>query len=95
VRGRGYLKSAKDIQQIVLKSENGTPVLLQDVGTRRDGPDERRGLTELNGQAEVVSRHSFSSATAENALSVIKNIKQKITELADGLPEGRVHCASL
>ena len=55
VRGRGYLKGAKDLEQIVLKSENGTPVLLRDVARVELGPDERRGLTELNGQGEVVS----------------------------------------
>jgi Cu(I)/Ag(I) efflux system membrane protein CusA/SilA len=87
VRGRGYLRGAKDIEQIVLKSENGTPVLLQDVARVEIGPDERRGLTELNGQGEVVSGIVLQR-DGENALSVIKNIKQKIAELADGLPKG-------
>ena len=87
VRGRGYLKGARDIEQIVLKNDNGTPVLLRDVARVEIGPDERRGLTELNGQGEVVSGIVLQR-DGENALSVIKNVKQKIAELADGLPKG-------
>jgi copper/silver efflux system protein len=51
VRGRGYLKGISDLQKIVLKNDGGTPVLLQDVARVELGPDERRGLTELNGEA--------------------------------------------
>src|SRR5512144_951405 len=54
VRGRGYLKSIDDLKQVVLKVENGTPVLLQDVARVELGPDERRGITELNGDGEAV-----------------------------------------
>ena len=49
VRGRGYLRGIGDIEQLVLKSEKGTPVLLRDVARVELGPDERRGLTELDG----------------------------------------------
>ena len=55
VRGRGYLKGIPDLQRIVLKTEGGTPVLLRDVARVELGPDERRGLTELNGEGEVAS----------------------------------------
>jgi len=55
VRGRGYLKGVADIEQIVLKVERGTPVLLRDVARVGLGPDERRGLAELNGEGEAVS----------------------------------------
>ena len=49
IRGKGYIKSINDLGDIVLKVNNGTPVLLRDV-TRVDLlPDERRGVTELNG----------------------------------------------
>ena len=87
VRGRGYLKGTKDIEQIVLKSENGTPVLVGDVARVEIGPDERRGLAELNGQGEVAGGIVLQR-DGENALSVIKNVKQKIAELAGGLPKG-------
>ncbi|HWC62496.1 MAG TPA: efflux RND transporter permease subunit, partial [Rhizomicrobium sp.] len=81
VRGRGYLKGIGDIENIVLKSENGTPVLLKDVGHVELGPDERRGLTELNGQGEVAAGIALQR-DGENALTVIKNIKQKIADIA-------------
>jgi len=87
VRGRGYLRGIKDIEQTVLKSQAGTPVLLSDVAHVEIGPDERRGLTELNGQGEVAAGIVLQR-DGENALSVIKNVKQKIAELADGLPKG-------
>jgi Cu(I)/Ag(I) efflux system membrane protein CusA/SilA len=87
VRGRGYLKGIPDLQSIVLKSEGGTPVLLQDVARVELGPDERRGLTELNGVGEVVSGivlQRFGS----NALDVIDNVKKRLKELAGSLPQG-------
>jgi Cu(I)/Ag(I) efflux system membrane protein CusA/SilA len=86
VRGRGYLKGIPDLEQIVLKSERGTPVRLRDVARMELGPDERRGLTELDGEGEVVSGIVLQR-DGENALTVIKNIKAKIAEIAGGLPE--------
>jgi Cu(I)/Ag(I) efflux system membrane protein CusA/SilA len=87
VRGRGYLRGPKDIEQIVLKSQNGTPVQVSDVARVEIGPAERRGLAELNGQGEVVGGIVLQR-DGENALSVIKNIKQKIAEIAGSLPKG-------
>src|SRR6266704_5689605 len=87
VRGRGYLRGVPDIEQIVLKSERGTPVRMRDVARVELGPDERRGLTELNGTGEVVSGIVLQR-DGENALSVIKHVKDKIAEIAGGLPEG-------
>ncbi len=55
VRGHGYLKGIPDLRKIVLKNDGGTPVLLEDVARIELGPDERRGLTELNGDGEVAS----------------------------------------
>jgi Cu(I)/Ag(I) efflux system membrane protein CusA/SilA len=86
VRGRGYIHSVPDIEQVVLKTERGTPVRIRDVARVEFGPDERRGLTELDGEGEVVSGIVLQRDGA-NALTVIKNIKQKIAEIADGLPE--------
>ena len=87
VRGQGYLRGPQDIEQIVLKSENGTPVLVRDLARVEIGPDERRGLAELNGQGEVVGGIVLQR-DGENALSVIKNVKQKIAEIAGSLPKG-------
>ena len=86
VRGRGYLKGIPDLEQIVLKTERGTPVRIRDVARVELGPDERRGLTELDGEGEVVSGIVLQR-DGEKALTVIKNIKSKIAEIAGGLPE--------
>jgi len=87
VRGRGYLRGIADIEQLVLKSERGTPVLLRDVARVELGPDERRGLTELNGEGEVVSGIVLQRF-GQNALDVIERVKAKIAEVSSGLPEG-------
>ncbi|MBI4083046.1 MAG: efflux RND transporter permease subunit [Candidatus Lambdaproteobacteria bacterium] len=87
VRGRGYLRGKADLEQIVLKVEKGTPVLLRDVARIELGPDERRGLTELNGEGEVVSGIVLQRF-GQNALDVIGSVKERIAELAAALPEG-------
>ena len=87
VRGRGYLRGKGDIENLVVKSEKGTPVLIRDIARVELGPDERRGLTELNGEGEVVSG-IVMARFGENALEVIRNVKAKIAEIAPGLPEG-------
>ena len=87
VRGRGYLRGIGDLEQIALKSNNGAPVLLRDVAHVQLGPDERRGLTDLNGQGEVVGGIVLQR-DGENALAVINSVKQKIAEIADSLPAG-------
>src|SRR6266851_653626 len=86
VRGRGYIRGVPDLEAIVLKTERGTPVHIRDVARVELGPDERRGLTELDGEGEVVSGIVLQRDGA-NALSVIKNIKQKIAEIAGSLPD--------
>jgi Cu(I)/Ag(I) efflux system membrane protein CusA/SilA len=87
VRGRGYLKGLPDLLGIVLKNEGGTPVLMQDVARVELGPDERRGLTELDGDGEVASGIVLQRSGA-NALDVINSVKKRIAELAASLPKG-------
>ena len=87
VRGKGYLRGKQDIEDLVVKSERGTPVLLRDVARVELGPDERRGISELNGEGEVVSGIAMARY-GQNALEVIQNIKDKIAEISAGLPEG-------
>ncbi|GAP34125.1 efflux RND transporter permease subunit [Piscinibacter sakaiensis] len=87
VRGKGYLRGKSDIETLVLKSEGGTPVLIRDVARVEMAPDERRGLSELNGEGEVVSGIAMSRF-GQNALEVIHNLKAKVTEISAGLPDG-------
>jgi Cu(I)/Ag(I) efflux system membrane protein CusA/SilA len=87
VRGRGYLESIADIESIVLKAQGGTPVLIKDVARVELAPDERRGVTELNGEGEVVSGIAIQRY-GQNALSVIASIKDRLAEIAGSLPRG-------
>jgi copper/silver efflux system protein len=90
VRGRGYLRNMQDLGNIVLKADpsgSGTPVLLKDVARIELGPDERRGIAEMNGTGEVVGGIALKRDGAD-ALTTIGNIKAKLDELKPGLPEG-------
>ncbi len=85
IRGRGYLKGINDLGNIVLKTSNGTPVLLRDIARVELGPDERRGITELNGEGEVASGIVLQRFGV-NALDVIENVKMRFKEIASSLP---------
>jgi len=87
VRGRGYIRSVKDLEMISVGGERGTPILVRDIGNVTIGPDMRRGIAELDGKGEavggiVVMRHG------ENALNLIDRVKQKIKEIEPSLPPG-------
>ena len=87
VRGKGYLRGKADIEMLVVKSDKGTPVRIRDIARVELTPDERRGLTELNGEGEVVAGIAMARY-GQNALEVIANLKAKIAEIAPGLPTG-------
>ncbi|MBS0370222.1 MAG: efflux RND transporter permease subunit [Proteobacteria bacterium] len=87
VRGKGYLRGKDDIGALVVKAEGGTSVLVRDIARVELAPDERRGLTELNGDGEVVAGIAMARY-GQNALEVIHNLKYKIAEIGPGLPEG-------
>jgi len=87
VRGRGYIKKTEDIENIVLKVENGTPIYVKNVGRVHLGPDLRRGVAELDGKGETVGG-IVVMRYGENALTVIDGIKKKISEIQSSLPDG-------
>ena len=87
VRGRGYLRGVSDIENLVVKADKGTPVLIRDIARVELVPEERRGLTELNGEGEVVAGIAVARY-GQNALDVIHNLKAKIAEISSGLPQG-------
>lgn len=87
IRGRGYLRGIDDLKKVVLKADSGTPVLLEDVARIELVPDERRGITELNGEGEVVSGIAMQRYGA-NALDVIREVKAHLASLKDSLPKG-------
>lgn len=87
VRGRGYVKSLSDLEQLVLKSDAGTPVKVKDVASVSLGPEMRRGIAELDGQGDVVGG-IVVMREGENALNVIERVKQKLADLKPSMPEG-------
>lgn len=87
VRGRGYLHGKADLERLVLKVEKGIPVLLRDVARVELVPNERRGITEWNGEGEAVSGIALARY-GQNALQVIQNVKDRLNEITIGLPEG-------
>src|SRR6266487_1933813 len=87
VRGHGYIKKIEDIEDIVLKVENGTPVYLKNIATVHLGGDIRRGVAELDGRGETVGG-IVVMRYGENALNVIDGIKKKIEEIKSSLPGG-------
>src|SRR5436189_436364 len=87
VRGRGYIKKVEDIENVPLKSQKGTHIYVTNVGTVHLGPDIRRGISELNGEGEVVGR-IVVLRYGENALRVIDGVKKKLEEIKPSFPEG-------
>jgi copper/silver efflux system protein len=87
VRGRGYIKSIGDIENIVLKVENGTPIYVKNIGTVHLGADIRRGVVELDGKGETVGG-IVVMRYGENALNVIDGVKKKMEEIKSSLPDG-------
>jgi len=88
VRATGYINSLQDLENIPLAlGDNGVPVLLKEVADIRLGPQMRRGITELDGEGEVVGG-IIVMRYGENALTTIQGVKQKLKELQNGLPEG-------
>src|SRR5437016_5093072 len=87
IRGRGYIKKIEDIENIVLRVQNGTPVYLKNVGNVHLGGDIRRGVAELDGRGEVVGG-IIVMRYGENALNVIDAVKKKLEAIKPSLPAG-------
>jgi Cu(I)/Ag(I) efflux system membrane protein CusA/SilA len=90
VRGLGYIASMEDIGNIAVGvDKKGTPILLKTIANIQVGPELRRGILDWNGESEVVGG-IVVMRYGENALEVIRRVKQRLRELQKGLPEGVV-----
>ena len=89
VRSKGYLQGIDEMGNIPigLDRDTHTPILLSQVARIQIGPEIRRGVIEMNGEGEAVSG-IVVIRYGENALEVIKRVKERLTELKAGLPEG-------
>ena len=83
VRGVGFIKTVQDVENIVIREVDGTPLLVKNVATVQLGPDFRRGLLDNAGREAVggvvVMRYG------ENPLHVLERVKAKIAEIEPGL----------
>jgi len=88
IRGSQYFRSIQDIEQVVVgTNQRGTPILVKDVARVQLGPEERRGIAELDGKGQTVAGIVIMRA-GENALDVIERVKAKLEELKPSLPSG-------
>ncbi|HNP16916.1 MAG TPA: efflux RND transporter permease subunit [Fulvivirga sp.] len=85
VRGLGYVKKVEDLEKAVVAVQDNVPIRIKDVGVATLGPATRRGLLDKDG-AEVVGGVVVARYGA-NPLKVINNVKDKINEIAPGLPK--------
>lgn len=88
VRGKAYIRSREDIEDIAVSSENGTPVFVKDIARVQLGPEIRRGIADLDGKGEIAGG-IVVVRFGENVLNVVERVKEKIAkEIAPGLPKG-------
>jgi copper/silver efflux system protein len=87
IRGLGYIKSLADIEKIPVASNNGTPILVRDLGVVSYGPNLREGVAEWNGEGEAVGG-IVVMRYGQNALKVINGIKERLDEVRKTLPPG-------
>ena len=87
IRGLGYVHSVAELEEISVATNNGTPVLIRDLGVVSLGPDLREGAAEWNGDGETVGG-IVVMRYGQNALTVIDGVKQKLAQIRKTLPAG-------
>ena len=85
VRGLGYIKSVKDIEDIPVGNYGSVPIRIRDVASVQMGGELRLGIFDVNGEGEVVGG-IVVMRYGENADAVIKKVKAKMKEVEKGLP---------
>ena len=86
IRSVGWIKGVKDIENTVVAERNGTPIYVKTVAAVQTGPGFKRSVLEKDGK-EVVGGVVLMRF-GENPLEVTKRVKEKISTLSAGLPEG-------
>ncbi len=87
VRGVGFLRNLDDIRGITLRTFDGTPVSIADVGEVAHGPALRRGIVTIDAEKEVVSGIVMKLFGA-NSSDVIEALYNKVDQVQAGLPQG-------
>lgn len=89
IRGIGVVKSLEDVGNITVKTVNGTSIKVSDVAKVQLGHATRFGAVTRNGEGEVVAGIAIM-LKGENFQEVIKNVKERISQIQKSLPEGVV-----
>jgi CzcA family heavy metal efflux pump len=87
IRGLGYIREPSDIEKIPVGVFNSVPVLIRDIGSVGEGGDLRLGIFDENGEGEAVGGIIVMRYN-QNADKVIRDVKEKMNEVAKGLPAG-------
>jgi len=87
IRGDGQVKSVKDIEDIVIKNINGTPITVKNIATVQFGHANRYGAITANGKGETILGQVMMLKNA-NSKKVIAEVKKRIAEIQLNLPEG-------
>ena len=89
IRSIGVVKNLEDVANITVKTVDGTPVKVGDVAKVQLGHATRFGAVTRNGEGEVVAGIAIM-LKGENFQEVIKNVKERISQIQKSLPEGVV-----
>jgi copper/silver efflux system protein len=88
IRGQGYFRSVEDIELVTVGTDaRGTPIRVRDIARVQLGPEQRRGIAELDGKGQTVGGIVIMRV-GENALALIERIKAKLEEVKPSLPPG-------
>lgn len=87
IRGVGMVSSIEDIEKIVIKNENGIPILVRDVATVQIGSSVRYGAVTKDGEGEEVSGFVMM-LKGENSDEVVERVKEKMEQIKKTLPVG-------
>ncbi|MEP6792713.1 MAG: CusA/CzcA family heavy metal efflux RND transporter, partial [Saprospiraceae bacterium] len=87
IRSEGLVTKIEDLEKIVIKTNNNTPVLVRDVANVQFGNSVRYGAATRNGQGETVTGIVMMLKGA-NSSEVINNVKTRIEQIKKTLPEG-------
>jgi cobalt-zinc-cadmium resistance protein CzcA len=89
IRGVGMATGVKDLENVVVKNRNGSPVLVRDVATVNEGISLRYGASTKDGKGEIVCGLALM-LKGENSNAVVERIKEKMVQINKTLPEGVV-----
>ena len=87
IRGLGYLKNIRDVENIPVATQNTTAIRIKDIASVQTGGDLRLGIFDNNGEGEAVGG-IVVMRYGENADNVITSVKEKLKDIEKGLPEG-------